>query len=276
MSTAPITASRDVRAMVVPAGNRPPCASAVAAVLAFAWRSMLKVRHVPEQLTDALMIPVIFTVMFTYLFGGAVSGSTGAYLEYLLPGTLVMSVVMLTVYTGVGLNTDIEKGVFDRFRSLPIWRPAPLAGALLGDMTRYLLAAGLVIGLGLAMGDRPAGGVVGVVAALGLVLLFAFSLSWVWLAFGLVARSPQTVFTTGFMLLVPLTFASNIYVDPETTPGWLHAFIDVNPISVLVTATRGLMAGSASASDVTLALAVSAALVVVFAPLVTFLYGRKQ
>lgn len=276
MSAAPITVSRDARAVVVPASNRPPRASGVAAVLAFAWRSMLKVRHVPEQLTDALMIPIIFTVMFTYLFGGAMSGSTGAYLEYLLPGTLVMSVVMLTVYTGVGLNTDIEKGVFDRFRSLPIWRPAPLAGALLGDVSRYLLAAGLVIGLGLGMGDRPAGGIVGVLAALGLVLLFAFSLSWVWLAFGLVARSPQTVFTTGFMLLVPLTFASNIYVDPETTPGWLHAFIDVNPISLLVTATRGLMDGSASASDVALVLAVSAALVVVFAPLVMFLYGRKQ
>lgn len=274
MNTAPTMVSGDVN--VVATSTRPPRASAAAAVLTFAWRAMLKVRHVPEQLTDTLMIPVIFTVMFTYLFGGAMLGSTSVYLEYLLPGTLVMSVVMLTVYTGVGLNTDIEKGVFDRFRSLPIWRPAPLAGALLGDTTRYLLASILVIGLGLVMGYRPDGGATGVLAALALVLLFAFSLSWVWLALGLVARSPQTVFTTGFMILVPLTFASNAYVDPATTPGWLHAFIDVNPISLLVTAVRGLMSGSASAGDIGLVLAVSAAHVAVFAPLVTYLYGRKQ
>ena len=164
----------------LPSGPRPVPASALAASAAFGWRALLKIKHVPEQLFDVIAIPVVFTLMFTYLFGGALAGSASRYLQFILPGTLVMAVLLVTMYAGVGLNADAAKGVSDRFRSLPIWRPAPIAGALLGDVARYLLAAGLVITLGLVMGFRPAGGVPGVLAGTGILVLFALSLSWAW------------------------------------------------------------------------------------------------
>jgi ABC-2 type transport system permease protein len=254
---------------------RPPQASALSASLIFAWRALLKLKHVPEQLIDVIGLPVIFTLGFTYLFGGALAGSTSAYLRFLLPGSLVMTVVLVTTYSGVTLNTDRTKGVSDRFRSLPTWQPAPIIGSLLGDVGRYLLASAIVIALGLALGFRPAGGVAGVAAALALLLGFAFGLSWVWTTLGLVLRSPQAVSNLSLLVLFPLTLASNTFADPQTMPGWLQAFINVNPISHLVTAARGLMAGSAGAGQVGLVLAASAALTAVFAPLTMHLYRSK-
>jgi ABC-2 type transport system permease protein len=255
---------------------RPPRASALAASLTFAWRALLKLKHVPEQLIDVTGLPIIFTLGFTYLFGGALAGSTRAYLQFLLPGTLAMTVVLVTTYSGVTLNTDRTKGVSDRFRSLPIWRPAPIVGGLLGDTGRYLLAATIVIALGLVLGYRPDGGAAGTVAAVGLVLVFAFGLSWIWTTLGLVLRAPSAVNNLSLLVLFPLTLASNIFVDPQTMPGWLQAFIDVNPASHLVTATRGLMAGTASAGQVGWVLAASAALTAVFAPLTSHLYRNQR
>jgi ABC-2 type transport system permease protein len=255
---------------------RPPRPSALAASLTFAWRALLKLKHVPEQLIDVIGIPIIFTLGFTYLFGGALAGSTGAYLQFLLPGSLVMTVVLVTTYSGVTLNTDLTKGVSDRFRSLPIWRPAPIVGALLGDTGRYLLAASIVIALGLGLGYRPDGGAVGVVAAVALVLGFAFGLSWVWTTLGLVLRAPSAVNNLSLLVLFPLTLASNIFVDPATMPGWLQAFIDVNPVSHLVTAARGLMAGTATVAQVGWVLAASAALTAIFAPLTSHLYRNQR
>ncbi len=255
---------------------RPPRASALAASLTFAWRALLKLKHVPEQLIDVTGLPIIFTLGFTYLFGGALAGSTRAYLQFLLPGTLAMTVVLVTTYSGVTLNTDRTKGVSDRFRSLPIWRPAPIVGGLLGDTGRYLLAATIVIALGLVLGYRPDGGAAGTVAAVGLVLVFAFGLSWIWTTLGLVLRAPSAVNNLSLLVLFPLTLASNIFVDPQTMPGWLQAFIDVNPVSHLVTATRGLMAGTASAGQVGWVLAASAALTAVFAPLTSHLYRNQR
>ena len=199
----------------------------------------------PEQLGDVIGIPVLFTLMFTYLFGGALAGSTAHYLQFLLPGTLVLAVVFVTVYSGVTLNRDLATGAFDRFRSMPIWRPAPIVGALIGDAGRYLLASSLVIGLGLVMGYRAGGGPGGVLAAVALVLLFAFALSWVWTTLGLLLRTPNAVMNIGFVVLFPLTFVSNIFVDPHTMPSWLRAFADANPITHLATAARALMAGTA-------------------------------
>ena len=146
---------------------RPPRATPLAAALTFGWRGMLKVKHVPEQLLDVTITPVMFVLMFTYLFGGAIAGSTGAYLDYILPGILVMSVLFTTVYSGVALNTDLTRGVVDRFRSLPIWRPAPLVGALLGDSVRYLVAGTVIIVLGVVLGYRPDAGVPGVARGAG-------------------------------------------------------------------------------------------------------------
>jgi ABC-2 type transport system permease protein len=254
---------------------RPPRPSALSAALTFGWRGMLKIKHVPEQLLDVTITPVLFVVMFTYLFGGAVAGSTGAYLQYILPGILVMSVLFTTVYAGVALNTDVTKGVVDRFRSLPIWRPAPLVGALLGDSVRYLLAGTVIIVLGLALGYRPAAGVAGVAAAMLLVVVFSFGLSWVFTTLGLLMRSPNAVMNGGFMAMFPLTFLSNVFVDPRTLPGWLEAFVGVNPVSLLVTAVRGAMDGTATAAQVGVVLAVAAALTAVFAPVTVHLYRGR-
>jgi ABC-2 type transport system permease protein len=268
-------ADEDAVRKAISSTSRPPRATALSAALTFGWRGMLKVKHVPEQLLDVTITPVMFVVMFTYLFGGAIAGSTGEYLDYILPGILVMSVLFTTVYSGVALNTDLTKGVVDRFRSLPIWRSAPLVGSLLGDSVRYLLAGIVIIVLGVILGYRPGAGVGGAVAALGLVVVFAFGLSWVFTTLGLLLRSPNAVMNSGFMAIFPLTFLSNVFVKPDTLPAGLEAFVDVNPISILVTASRGLMEGNADASDIAIVLAVAAVLTAVFAPLTTRLYRKR-
>ena len=265
-------AERRLAAPPSAAGSRP---SATSASLTFAYRAMLKLKHVPEELADVIGIPILFTLMFTYLFGGALAGSTAHYLQFLLPGTLVLAVVLVTVYTGVTLNTDLATGAFDRFRSMPIWRPAPIVGGLIGDTGRYLLASTLVIGLGLLMGYRPGGGAAGVLAALGLVLTFAFGMGWIWTALGLVMRSPRAIMSVGLTVLFPLTFVSNVFVAPSTMPPWLRTFVDVNPISHLVTVERGLMNGTATAAQIIWVLAASALLTAVFAPLTMRLYRNK-
>jgi ABC-2 type transport system permease protein len=185
--------SAETLGAVLAPGARPPRPGPLSASLSFGWRAMLRIKHVPEQLFDVTAFPIIMTLMFTYLFGGALAGSTREYLQYLLPGILVTSVVMITMYTGVGLNTDIEKGVFDRFRSLPVWRPAALVGMILGDMLRYVLAAMVILAVGLVLGFRPAGGLAGVAAAIGLLVVFSFAFSWVWTMFGLILRSERSV-----------------------------------------------------------------------------------
>jgi ABC-2 type transport system permease protein len=185
-----------------------------------------------------------------------------------------MSVLFTTVYSGVTLNTDVTRGVVDRFRSLPIWRPAPLVGAVLGDSVRYLVAATVVIVLGLALGFRPDSGL-GVLAAMLLVVVFAFSLAWVFTTVGLLMRAPNAVMNAGFMALFPITFLSNVFVEPNTLPGWLEAFVDVNPISHLVTASRGLMDGTTHGGDIAIVLGTAAALTAVFAPLTTHLYRTR-
>jgi daunorubicin/doxorubicin transport system permease protein len=253
---------------------RPPQASAASAALTFGWRGMLKVKHVPEQLLDVTITPVMFVLMFTYLFGGAIEGSTGDYLDYILPGVLVMSVLFTTVYSGIALNTDLTKGVVDRFRSLPIWRPSPLVGALLGDSVRYLVAGTVIVVLGVVLGYRPDAGVPGVLGAMALVVVFAFGLSWVFTTLGLLLRSPNAVMNAGFMGIFPLTFLSNVFVEPETLPSALEAFVDVNPISILTTASRGLMEGNVDGSDIAIVLGTAAVLTAVFAPLTTRLYRK--
>ena len=279
MSTAPTTQEPSIEQealrKALSSTPRPPRASALSTTLTFGWRGMLKVKHVPEQLLDVTITPVMFVLMFTYLLGGAIAGSTSDYLDYILPGVLVMSVLFTTVYSGISLNTDLTKGVVDRFRSLPIWRPAPLVGALLGDSVRYAVAGTVIVVLGLALGFRPSAGAPGVIAAMALVIVFAFGLSWVFTTMGLLLRSPNAVMNAGFMGIFPLTFLSNVFVEPETLPSALEAFVNVNPISILATASRGLMEGNAEAGDIAIVLAVAVALTAVFAPLTTRLYRSR-
>ncbi|TCC26891.1 ABC transporter permease [Kribbella speibonae] len=262
------------------AGSTPPLTihrpNAVSTSRTMAYRAVLRIRRAPEQLADALMIPVIFTLLFTYLFGGALAGSTSSYLQELLPGTLVMSVILVTTFIGTGLNTDLTRGRLDRFRAMPIWQPSLIVGGLIGDLARYLMTSGIVIGLGLIMGFRPAGGATGVVLGVALILAFATGLSWIWTTLGLLARSPQSLGVLSFLVQFPLLFASNTFVAPDTMPNWLDRLVTLNPVSHLVSTERHLMAGTATAGEVTGVLLAAAALTAVFAPLTMRLYRRRS
>ena len=252
--------------------ERPTPPGPLSTSLTFGWRALLKIKHVPEQLIDVTIFPVMFTLLFTFLFGGALAGSTEEYIQFLLPGILVQGVIMITMYTGTTLRTDIEKGVFDRFRSLPIWRPSALVGMLLGDAVRFTISSLVTISLGLVLGWRPAGGPAGVALGVLLLLVFAFSLGWIWTFLSLVLRTSQSVMGASMLVITPLTFGSNIFVDPSTMPDWLQAFVEVNPVTHLVTAVRALMDGVAPGSSLTLTLVWSAALVVVFGSLTMWWY----
>jgi ABC-2 type transport system permease protein len=254
---------------------RPPAPSAFSNALVFGWRAVLKFRHVPEQLFDLVMTPIMFTLLFTFVFGGALAGSPGRYLQFFLPGILVQTVVFNTVYSGMGLSTDIGKGLFDRFRSLPIWSLAPFAGLMVGDILRHLIAAMIILIIGLILGYRPEGGLLGIVGALLLLVTIGFGVGWIFIVLGLLIRTPMTVMTIGFSFLFPVVFGSNIMVDPATMPGWLQALVDVNPVSLMATAVRGLMGNSATLSQVAGALIAPALLTLLLAPTTLWLYRRR-
>ena len=253
----------------------PQAPSALSNALVFGWRAVLKFKHVPEQMFDLVMTPIMFTLLFTFVFGGALAGSPGTYLQVFLPGILVQTVVFNAVYSGMGLSTDLGKGLFDRFRSLPIWPLAPFAGLMVGDVLRHVIAGGIILGIGLILGYRPEAGVAGVLAAFSLLIAIGFGMGWIFIVLGLLIRTPMTVMTIGFTVLFPLVFASNIMVDPATMPGWLRAFVVVNPVSLMTTAMRGLMAGEAGAQQVGLALAAPVAMTVLLAPVTLWLYRRR-
>jgi ABC-2 type transport system permease protein len=276
LTTAPERSDDDPLRRALSSSARPEPLGPAAASFAFFWRALLKIKHVPEQLFDVTAFPVMFLLMFTYLFGGALAGSTDVYLQEVLPGILVLTVSMITMYTGLTLNRDIEKGVYDRFRSLPVWRPTTLIGPLVADAVRYTLASAVILGLGFALGFRPGAGVAGVVAAVALLLVFCFSLSWIWTMFSLIMRSENALMGLSMMILFPLTFVSNVFVDPATMPSWLQRVVDVNPITTLVTACRGLMHGDAVGGEIAVVLAFSAGLVAVFGPLTMIRYRNKH
>ncbi|MBD9701660.1 ABC transporter permease [Streptomyces caniscabiei] len=282
MSTATTTENKELApvsaetlAALLIAKDRPPRPSALSASLTFGWRAMLKIKHVPEQLFDVTAFPIMMVLMYTYLFGGALAGSPEQYIQFLLPGILVMSVVMITMYTGVSVNTDIEKGVFDRFRSLPIWRPSTMVGYLLGDALRYAIASVVMLTVGMILGYRPDGGVVGVVAGVALLIVFSFAFSWIWTMFGLMLRTEKSVMGVSMMVIFPLTFLSNVFVDPSTMPGWLQAFVNNSPVTHLASAVRELMAGEWPTAEIAWTLGWSALFVLVFGPITMRLYNRK-
>ncbi|HKS05387.1 MAG TPA: ABC transporter permease [Gemmatimonadaceae bacterium] len=257
-------------------GKRPAPASALSTVSTLAWRAMLKIKHVPFQLFDVTVTPIMFTLLFTYIFGGALAGTPREYVQYLLPGVLVQTIVFITVYTGVGLNTDIQKGLYDRFRSLPMWQASPILGALMGDVFRYSMASALILIVGFILGFRPDGGMIGVLLAFVLVLVFAFAMSWLWIIVGMLVRTPESVMTTSFVFLMPLTFASDIFVQVTTMPGWLQAVVKINPVTRLATASRELMHGQPAATDVMWVLIASATMVAVAAPIAMRLYRKER
>ncbi|WP_327718193.1 ABC transporter permease [Streptomyces sp. NBC_00490] len=282
MSTVTQTESQDLApvsaeslAALLVSGERPPRPSALSASLTFGWRAILKIKHVPEQLFDVTAFPIMMVLMYTYLFGGALAGSPKEYIQFLLPGIMVMSVVMITMYTGVSVNTDIEKGVFDRFRTLPIWRPSTMVGYLLGDALRYTIASVVMLTVGLILGYRPDGGLGGVLAGVALLIVFSFAFSWIWTMFGLLLRTEKSVMGVSMMVMFPLTFLSNIFVDPKTMPGWLQAFVNNSPITHLSSAVRELMAGDWPADEIAWSLGWAGLFVAVFGPVTMRLYNRK-
>ncbi|KYG34133.1 ABC transporter permease [Alkalihalobacillus trypoxylicola] len=256
--------------------KRPNSPNPLSSSLTFGKRALLRIKHIPEQLFDVTMFPIIFLLMFTYLFGGAIAGSTSEYLQFLLPGILVMTVSQITMYTGLDLNNDIKKGIFDRFRTLPIWLPSALVGALLVDVLRYSMASSIMIGLGYILGFRAEGGFIGVILAVGIVLWFCFCLSWIWTTLAMILRSEKSLMMVSMMVLFPLTFVSNVFVAPETLPTWLQGFVEINPISLLAAAVRGLMHGSVTAEQLIYVFIASAIILLIFAPLTMYLYRNKK
>jgi ABC-2 type transport system permease protein len=256
--------------------SRPRPPSALSSVATLAWRAMLKIKHVPFQLFDVTVTPIMFTLLFTYIFGGALAGTPRQYIQYLLPGVLVQTVVFITVYTGMGLNGDIHKGLYDRFRSLPMWQPSPLLGALAGDLFRYSMASLLILIVGFILGFRPQAGIIGVLLALALVLVFAFALSWLWIIVGMLVRTPESVMTTSFIFLFPLTFASDIFVKIETMPKWLQEVVGRNPVTRLANASRELIHGQPAGADVGWVLLASGIIVAFASPIAMRMYRKER
>ena len=279
--------SQKVLGVLLSEQERPTPSNAVSASLTFGWRAMLKIKHIPTQLFDVTIFPIIMTVMFTYIFGGAMgavvsgTGQTGGvaiseYVQFFIPGIFVQTLIMITMYTGMTMNKDISKGIFDRFRSLPTWRPAQLVGALLGDQVRYALAGAIILCVGFLVGFRPEGGLGGAAAGFLLLLIFSFCLSWVWTTISLLLPTEEAVMGVSMTIMMPLTFASNIFVPTETMPDWLQNVVDHNPVSVVVTAIRELMDGVYDVTSVFTVMIYCVALVVVFAPISMVLYNRKS
>ncbi|KAB1906609.1 ABC transporter permease [Micromonospora tulbaghiae] len=243
--------------------------------LALAGRSLIKTIRTPEQLLDVTLQPIVFVLIFVYLLGGAVAGSQHEYLQFLLPAIMVQTVLFASIATGVSLNTDVEKGVFDRFRSLPIARSAPLVGSVVGDLVRFVVSIVVLLGFGYALGFRIGTDPLSALAACLLTIAFAFAVSWIGVLLGVLMRSPGAVQGTAFLLLFPLTFGTNMMVPTDTLPGWLQWWVGVNPVADVMEAARGLMVGGPVAGPVTRSLLWTVAIIAVFAPLAVRAYRRR-
>jgi oleandomycin transport system permease protein len=240
-----------------------------------AWRTLVQIRHNPWELSDFSIQPIMFVLLFTYVFGGAIAGSPGQYLTFALPGIIVMNMLFVTMYVGLGLNTDLTKGVFDRLRSLPVARWAPLAGRITADLVKQAWSIVLLLAVGYILGFRIGTSPTALLSAVGLLLVFALAFSWVSVLIGMLAKDPEKVQLFGFTALFPVVFVSNVFVPVDTMPGWLQAFVDVNPVTILADATRGLMVGGPVAGPVTGSLVWAAVIVAVFAPLSVWRFKRR-
>jgi ABC-2 type transport system permease protein len=263
----PATAVARARPRVSPAET-------ISQTFSMAWRALKKMRRNPEQFFDVTVQPLLFTAMFAYIFGGAISGSPQAYLPLLIPGIVAQTVLTTCMSTGVQLREDMEKGVFDRFKSLPIARLAPLAGPMVADLVRYLIAATLTFATGIAIGYRPAGGALGVLGAILLAIFTGWALAWIFTFIGTIARNARSVQGISMLILFPLTFLSNAFVPVRTLPGPLAAFVNVNPVSHLVSAARDLANHGVISAEVGWTLLAGLAVIMIFAPLSVYSYKR--
>jgi ABC-2 type transport system permease protein len=269
-----VTATTLTGAQNLPA--RPSVAETFSQSMAMAWRATKKMRRNPEQFFDVTIQPLLFTAMFAYVFGGAISGSVQDYLPIIITGILAQTALTACMATGIQLREDMDKGVFDRFKSLPIARIAPLAGPAVADLIRYGTAATLTILTGLAMGYRPGGGFLGVLGGWLLTIVAGWSLAWIFTFLGTKARSAQAVQGISMMIMFPLTFLSDAFVPASTLPGWLEAFVKINPVTLVVDAVRDLMNEGQFTAQVGWALLGCAVVVAVFLPLSVRSYSRKM
>ncbi|MFB9335292.1 ABC transporter permease [Actinoplanes octamycinicus] len=240
-----------------------------------AWRTLVQIKHNPMELMDFSIQPVMFLLLFTFVFGGQLAGSPAEYLQFALAGIIVQNLLFATMNTGVGLNTDISKGVFDRLRSLPIARFAPLAGRIVADVLKQAWAILLLLGVGTLLGFRITTGPLPALGAVLLLLGFALAASWISVLVAMLVDEPDKVQIFGFVLIFPITFASSAFVRPETMPGWLQGFVRINPTSVLSDAVRGLLTGGPVAGPVLQSVLWALVLLGVFAPLSVRAFRRR-
>jgi ABC-2 type transport system permease protein len=271
--SAPV-ATVDPAAAVARTRPRSTVADTLGQILIMAWRALKKMRRNPEQFFDVTLQPLLFTAMFAYIFGGAISGSVHNYLPLLIPGIVAQTVLTTCMSTGVQLREDMEKGVFDRFKALPMARIAPLAGPMVADLVRYFIAAGLTFVMGVIIGYRPGGGVLGVLGAILLAMFIGWALAWIFTFIGTIARSARAVQGMSFLFLFPLTFLSNAFVPVSSLPGWLADFVKINPVSHLVTATRSLANQGLVTSETGWTLLAGLVVIAVFAPLSVWSYRQ--
>jgi ABC-2 type transport system permease protein len=259
------------------AGVRPSVSvrDTISQTMTMAWRATKKMRRNPEQFFDVTLQPILFTAMFAYIFGGAISGDVKSYLPLMIPGILAQTVLTTCMATGVQLREDMDKGVFDRFKSMPIARVAPLAGPMVADLLRYSIATTLTFLMGFLLGYRPGGGVGGVLAAGVFMIFCGWSLAWIFTFVGTLARSAQSVQGVSLMILFPLTFLSNAYVPVRTLPTWLQHFVQINPVSHIVAALRSLANHGKVDAEVGWALLACLLVIAIFAPLSVRVYTRK-
>lgn len=243
--------------------------------LTIARRNLLHIKATPEQLVEMSIQPLMFLVLFVYVFGGAIAGSSREYLQFALPGILVQSVAFLPFTTAIALNLDFQRGVIDRFRSLPIARSAVVGGRILADGARIVWSVVIITGLSVALGFRFQGGVAGAFGALALVIAFGLTMCWPMAYLGIKARTVESVNTIGFMVILPLTFASSAFAAVETMPGWLQAFVKLNPVTSVIDATRGLMLGGAVREPLIDSVLWMLAIQAVFVPLAVSRYRRR-
>jgi oleandomycin transport system permease protein len=260
----------------VPRSARVAPLAAVRHTLTLAWRSLVQIRHNPMELGDLSLQPLMLVLLFAYVFGGAMAGSPKAYLQFGLAGIITQNALFLTMNTGMALNTDITKGVFDRFRSLPLARSAPLAGRIAADVVRQVWWMAMLLGVGLLLGFRVGTSAAGVLAAVALLVVFTVAFSWIPVFVAMLVDEPEKVMTLGFVAVFPLTFASSAFVPVDTMPGWVQAWVEVNPTTPLVDAVRGLLAGGPLARPGPAALAWAAAIAAVFAPLALRAFRRRM
>lgn len=243
--------------------------------MTLAWRSLVQIKHNPFEMLDLSIQPIMFLLLFTYVFGGAISGSPGDYLTFALPGIIVQNTIFATMNIGVMLNTDLTKGVFDRLRSLPIARSAPLAGRIVADTVKQAWSVTLLLGVGALMGFRVGTDFWGVVGTYGLMLTFSLAFSWIAVLVGVMASEPDKVQIFAFSVLFPLTFTSNVFAPTNTMPSWLQHWVKVNPITILADAVRALLNGGPVAAPVTQSLFWAAGIALVFAPLAIIKFKRR-